>query len=341
MTSASISVLSIFKNEATNFEEWINHYLINQQVDRIILIDNGSTDNWKPIVDNHKKKERITLLTDTRKHCQHIIYKDVFESGLIDTEWLLVCDLDEFAYARSGFTSLGQYLSQVDKETSFVMLPWKNFGSSGYIKQPSSIRKSFTRRAPVPFPEPQPGVCRGKYICRVRHTSRIDVHHAESKNGDCRYKLSSGRDITEFKSQIYRGMTPYSEQDLKECNIHLNHYASQSLQYFKEIKSTRGDVFHRRMDVKQMSYFEKFDRNDVSDRELADMVTMDNFLTNLNKGFHKNLKKIKQKKSIFQWHKKFIKRIRQRFGLSKYQILWITFGKGLVIGYVLAFLIHR
>ena len=136
-------------------------------------------------------------------------------------------------------------------------------------------------------------------------------------------------------------MTPYSEQDLKECNIHLNHYASQSLQYFKEIKSTRGDVFHRRMDVKQMSYFEKFDRNDVSDRELADMITTDNFLTNLNKGFHKNLKKIKQKKSIFQWHKKFIKRIRQRFGLSKYQILWITFGKGLVIGYVLAFLIHR
>ena len=61
MTSASISVLSIFKNEATNFEEWINHYLINQQVDRIILIDNGSTDDWKPIVDNHKKKERITF----------------------------------------------------------------------------------------------------------------------------------------------------------------------------------------------------------------------------------------------------------------------------------------
>ena len=29
------------------------------------------------------------------------------------------------------------------------------------------------------------------------------------------------------------------------------------------------------------------------------------------------------------------------FGLSKYQMLWITFGKGLLIGYVLAFLVHR
>ena len=35
------------------------------------------------------------------------------------------------------------------------------------------------------------------------------------------------------------------------------------------------------------------------------------------------------------------KRIRKRFGLSKYQMLWITFGKGLIIGYALAFFLHR
>ena len=44
--------------------------------------------------------------------------------------------------------------------------------------------------------------------------------------------------------------------------------------------------------------------------------------------------------SVLLWHKTYIKRIRQRFGLSKYQMLWITFGKGLVLGYVLAFLLH-
>ena len=52
-------------------------------------------------------------------------------------------------------------------------------------------------------------------------------------------------------------------------------------------------------------------------------------------------KKEKQPCSVLLWHKTFIKRIRQRFGLSKYQMLWITFGKGLLIGYVLAFLVHR
>ena len=55
----------------------------------------------------------------------------------------------------------------------------------------------------------------------------------------------------------------------------------------------------------------------------------------------KKSKKAQEAFSFLQWHKTYIKRIRQRFGLSKYQMLWITFGKGLVIGYVLAFLVHR
>ena len=54
----------------------------------------------------------------------------------------------------------------------------------------------------------------------------------------------------------------------------------------------------------------------------------------------KKSKKAKQTFSLLLWHKAYIKRIRQRFGLSKYQMLWITFGKGLLIGFVLAFVIH-
>ena len=41
------------------------------------------------------------------------------------------------------------------------------------------------------------------------------------------------------------------------------------------------------------------------------------------------------------WDKTFHKRMRKRFGLSKYQYLTLTFAKGLVVGYVLAVLFHR
>ena len=55
----------------------------------------------------------------------------------------------------------------------------------------------------------------------------------------------------------------------------------------------------------------------------------------------KKAKKAKQTCSVLLWHKTYIKRIRQRFGLSKYQMLWITFSKGLLIGYFLALVVHR
>ena len=42
------------------------------------------------------------------------------------------------------------------------------------------------------------------------------------------------------------------------------------------------------------------------------------------------------------WDKTFHKMVRKRLGLSKYQYLTLTFAKGLVVGYVLAFLFpHR
>ena len=51
-------------------------------------------------------------------------------------------------------------------------------------------------------------------------------------------------------------------------------------------------------------------------------------------------KKSNKANPVARWHKAYIKRIRQRFGLSKYQMLWITFGKGLLIGFFLALLLH-
>ena len=54
----------------------------------------------------------------------------------------------------------------------------------------------------------------------------------------------------------------------------------------------------------------------------------------------KKSKKAKETRFVPLWHKTYIKRIRKRFGLSYYQMLWITFGKGLLIGYFLAVLLH-
>ncbi|EAU70631.1 hypothetical protein BL107_11201 [Synechococcus sp. BL107] len=39
--------------------------------------------------------------------------------------------------------------------------------------------------------------------------------------------------------------------------------------------------------------------------------------------------------TMLGWHKKLTKRLRKRLGLTKYQFMWLSFVKGLVIGCLL------
>ena len=56
-----LSVVSIFKNESMILEEWINHY-IKESVQHFYLVNNGSDDNFMPII--NKYKNYITLVND-------------------------------------------------------------------------------------------------------------------------------------------------------------------------------------------------------------------------------------------------------------------------------------
>jgi len=47
-------------------------------------------------------------------------------------------------------------------------------------------------------------------------------------------------------------------------------------------------------------------------------------------------RKSKKANPVARWNKIYIKRIRRRFGLNRYQTHLITFGKGLLIGFFLA-----
>ena len=167
------------------------------------------TDEWSPLLKWIITAEIKFVLQQMHENILNFLHQDVLKSGRIDTEWLLVCDLEEFLYASYGFYSLFQYLSQLDRETSFIMLPWKNFGYSGHIEHPPKFTQYFMNRAHIPFSEPESGACRGKCICRVSVTRKIDIHHPHAKKDrDYRYKLSSGKDKTDFKAQTYRGINP-------------------------------------------------------------------------------------------------------------------------------------
>lgn len=57
-----LCVLGIFKNEAFNIREWVEHYEW-QGADKIFLIDNGSTDNSMELLSDYVQRGLVEVIS--------------------------------------------------------------------------------------------------------------------------------------------------------------------------------------------------------------------------------------------------------------------------------------
>lgn len=138
----NLVIVAIFKNEAVAMKEWLSHY-VNQGVEHFYLINNGSTDNWESQI----KGFPVTIITDNTRYKQVKLYNKYYLKLVKKlSRWVMVVDLDEFLYARNGYNTITEYLDTIPNEINQISIRWKMFGSNGYIDQPESIIKSFTKR---------------------------------------------------------------------------------------------------------------------------------------------------------------------------------------------------
>ena len=92
----------MFKNESIIIKEWINHY-IEEGVEHFYLIDNGSTDDYYEKIKMYEKyftlvKDSTRLPQGTQTYLYNKIYLQKIKS---ETKWLIICDIDEYIYARN------------------------------------------------------------------------------------------------------------------------------------------------------------------------------------------------------------------------------------------------
>jgi len=247
----NLVIVAIFKNEAVAMREWLEHY-IKEGVEHFYMIDNGSTDDWKSQVTGAP----VTIHTDKQKHQQKNHYNNYFlDEVKRNSKWVMVVDLDEFMYARKGFDTISEYLDSVDENIGQICVKWKMFGSNGHIKQPKSIIKDFTKRLNYDNPINN-SFNNHKSICRTSNLIEMSVHSCK-QNLDEIYVIDSGPNI--------------SEVILDDSPLHLNHYAIQSWEWFRDIKMTRGDVSSQgSVGVRNKEYFDKYDVNEILDTELRD-----------------------------------------------------------------------
>jgi hypothetical protein len=215
---------AIFKNESHILEEWIMHYK-NHGIDHIYLINDNSTDEFMeklvPFIEEHY----VTLYnaTDTTKKLgmQSHKYNEFFRQHLNETRWFGIVDLDEFLYSPKS-KNLKEILL-VHENYDQLQIQWVHYGSSGYIEQPVCVVDSFLMRGEYNAITNGPN---GRYNS---YKSILQCNYNDS------FKLGIHEHVSKVSLKIRRF-------ELEENELLINHYATQSKNFWEQIKMTRGDA---------------------------------------------------------------------------------------------------
>jgi hypothetical protein len=237
-----LSVAALFKNEEHIIEEWIEHYL-SRGVEHIYLINDKSTDGFLPKIQRYIDSGIVTLFNaefDYYQRRQRDMYNTFIMPVLKETKWMIMVDLDEFLW-----TPVSKDLNvMLDRCSNFAQIQVCHtlFGSNGFIEQPKSVVSSFTKRA-------KNSVGFQKYIINTDYEFvSLNVHSASFKDD---IYVNDANKFVLLGPEYFR----------------LNHYSCQSLNFWKEVKCTRGDSDNYR--TRTLEDFHKLDLNEVDDFDLA------------------------------------------------------------------------
>jgi hypothetical protein len=214
--------------------EWLSHYFW-QGADMIVLLDNNSTDMGPMIA---KKFSNVSVIYCPKNNAQvENYYLGYLELVRHNVDYVAVLDLDEFLFGK--YKKLKDYvIDYARKGYSQLSVNWSMFGSSKFLTQPTSIRKSFLLRKS----ELQTNQ---KSIWKIKDLIQLHVH----------------------KSEV-RGKSVIVNSDLQ-----LNHYIIQSREYFQKVKMRRGDVHTFAWNnARTWDYFDAHDFDEQKDTLLADLI---------------------------------------------------------------------
>ncbi len=273
------SICAIFYNESVLLKEWLDHHLLFG-CQHFYLINNASTDESEAILQPYIEKGLVDIVDEPRRHRQHFAYDEFFLERIVkETRWIAVIDLDEFLYPRDGSWDIRDVLAKLPSVDAFAV-PWLLFGSSGHVNQPDSIVNDFLYRQHYRAA----GFTSFKTIARsdalaVSSVTKqrswdqyvLGIHSHRLKGGRIMEPSFPRRDV-----KILGAAFPYcysfSESDITQANLVINHYRILSKEHYIANKSTKPGASSGLYDDKGMKYFIENDKNEILDQELKNIT---------------------------------------------------------------------
>lgn len=207
------SVLGIIKNESFNIVEWVEHY-IWQGAGNIYLIDNDSDDDGLSKIDHHIKSGIVKVIFLPEKHKQLAHYNTAIDFFEIKSkcQWLMIADADEFWFCKDG-KKISEALNEYN-DFDLIYVNWSIFGSGQFEKHPNGLRKNLIYRQP-----------------------KLGEHKST------KYLVKTSKIISNDSILIHKVTGVDSSKTISDNErFQINHYVTQSVEYFTSVKMKRGDV---------------------------------------------------------------------------------------------------
>ena len=185
---------------------------------------------------------------------------------VMDSEWILTMDADEFLSVKCGRGHVGDLIEAIDDDADAVVITWRFFGSNGITAwNPGLAIENFTKAAPNKFKKGW-GV---KTMFRPYEDIKLGIHRPHIKKAkqdsanakrlfDQKWINGSGVAMPdEFSLSGWRSTKPA----LSYKQAEMNHYGVKSYEAYL-LRRVQGNVINK-PDKYDASYFALFDCNEI------------------------------------------------------------------------------
>ena len=251
-----VGLVSIQKNRAPWLHEWVAlHHLAGFA--KFYVYAHNCTDHSDQVLKTLAGGYDLQAFSvkTTENQVQLKVYQHAYENFGHECDWLAFIDGDEFLFPTAA-ASIGDALAPFQyQKVSAIGAYWACFGSSGHVAEPAGlVLENYRRRPPLSF-----AINRHiKSIVRGRQASRVGPNsHLFNTPWGTQDEL--GRNI-DFG---------WTQHEPSYTQFRINHYVTQSLQFFKQFKQTSGAADAGAGYVRPDSWWAKHDHNDELDDSMG------------------------------------------------------------------------